>query len=273
MNGRAMFKAALKSGFYDFTGARDSYREATKAAGIGMHRDLSLRYIELQALMLTPIAPHWSEYQWLEVLKKPNTIQNELFPTAAPPDPSLTAARGFVRATSNNINSAEGQQQKRTAKGKQVMFDVKKDKKLTIYSAKTYPAWQEKYIELVKEDFGRTGEVDMKALTPKIEKSEMKKAMSFIQSLKKRLEGGEPKSTVFERKLPFEELEVLNEMRAGLKQTVQKCRIVEIVRVEEGGKSGVVIGEDLSVQDRREDLPIFAEAAVPGSPTFLFENI
>lgn len=40
------------------------------AAGVGMHKDVILRYIELQALMLAPIAPHWAEYVWLEVLKK-----------------------------------------------------------------------------------------------------------------------------------------------------------------------------------------------------------
>jgi leucyl-tRNA synthetase len=51
-------------------GARDAYREACTSAGIGMHRDVVLRYIELQALMMSPIAPHWSEYIWLEILKK-----------------------------------------------------------------------------------------------------------------------------------------------------------------------------------------------------------
>lgn len=35
-----------------------------------MHRDIILRYIELQALMLATIAPHWAEYVWLEILKK-----------------------------------------------------------------------------------------------------------------------------------------------------------------------------------------------------------
>jgi leucyl-tRNA synthetase len=65
-----MYKLALKVAFYDFTSARDFYREATTAAGIIMHRDLVLQYIELQALLLTVIAPHWSEYIWLEVLGK-----------------------------------------------------------------------------------------------------------------------------------------------------------------------------------------------------------
>jgi leucyl-tRNA synthetase len=65
-----MYKAALKSSLYDFTSARDFYREATTAAGIGMHDALVMKYIELQALVLTPIAPHWSEHVWLEILKK-----------------------------------------------------------------------------------------------------------------------------------------------------------------------------------------------------------
>lgn len=64
------FKLALKSGLYDFVSARDSYREAATSAGVGMHRDLVLRYVELQALLLAPIAPHWAEYIWLEILKK-----------------------------------------------------------------------------------------------------------------------------------------------------------------------------------------------------------
>jgi leucyl-tRNA synthetase len=46
------------------------YREASTNAGVGMHRDVILRYIELQALIISPITPHWAEYIWLEVLKK-----------------------------------------------------------------------------------------------------------------------------------------------------------------------------------------------------------
>lgn len=68
------YKLALKSALYDFTGVRDFYREATAAAEIGMRKDLVLRYIELQALLLTPIAPHWCDYMWQEVLKKVRTL-------------------------------------------------------------------------------------------------------------------------------------------------------------------------------------------------------
>lgn len=71
------FKLALKSGLYDFTSARDAYREASTVAGVGMHRDIVHRYVELQALMLAPIAPHWAEYVWLEVLKKVRSISKK----------------------------------------------------------------------------------------------------------------------------------------------------------------------------------------------------
>lgn len=64
------YKLALKSALYDFTGTRDFYREITAAAGIGMSRELVLQYVELQALLLTPIASHWADYIWQEVLNK-----------------------------------------------------------------------------------------------------------------------------------------------------------------------------------------------------------
>jgi leucyl-tRNA synthetase len=46
------FKAALKSGFYDFTAARDTYRSATHSASVGMHHGCVRYYVETQALML-----------------------------------------------------------------------------------------------------------------------------------------------------------------------------------------------------------------------------
>lgn len=68
--------------------------------------------------MVNVVAPHWSEHIWLEVLKKPETVQNALFPDAPETKPHLTAAREYVRNTSSSITSAEGAQMKRMMKGK-----------------------------------------------------------------------------------------------------------------------------------------------------------
>jgi len=192
-----MYKAALKSGFYDFTSARDFYREATKSAGVGMHHDLVKRYIGLQALMLTPITPHWAEHMWLDVLKHTTSVQHEKFPVVPACVPALTAAREYVRVTASNITSAEGAQQKKIAKGKAARYDPKAPKKLTVYAAQAFPAWQDRCVDLVREAFDGVS-LDVKAVSQRLEKSEVKKAMPFVNGLKRRLEGGEQSGCVSE---------------------------------------------------------------------------
>ena len=68
-----LYKAALKSAFFDLTAARDNYRLAATSAGIGMHKDCVNQYAILQAKLLAPIAPHWCDYIWQEVLGKVGT--------------------------------------------------------------------------------------------------------------------------------------------------------------------------------------------------------
>lgn len=242
-----------------------------------MHSALIHKYITLQALLITPIAPHWADYIWSEVLRKtePSTIQNALWPDVPTPNPSLTAAREYVRATSSAITSAEAAQQKRKEKGKVITFDPKLPKKLTIFYAASFPAWQDAYLEIVRDSFnGMT--FDEKDLNTKVQakgKAEMKRAMPFVQHLKKRLMGGESPEVVFDRKLAFEEGEVLEKMVGGLRRTTG-CKIIEVVKVEGevGEKVGVtMVGEGDS--RKREDLPSVAGQATPGSPSFHFENI
>ena len=129
------YKAALKAGFWDFTGARDAYRVATLATG-GMHRESILRYVEAQALLLAAITPHFSEYIWLEVLKKPSTITFARYEKVPEPDAALSAAMLYTRQVQSNIGSTEGNMLKKLGKGKGVQYDPKADKKLTLYVAK-----------------------------------------------------------------------------------------------------------------------------------------
>ena len=271
------FKDALKSALYDFTSCRDFYREAATAAGIGMHASLVRRYIELQALLITPIAPHWADYIWQEVLNQDTTIQNALWPTLPASDPSLTAAREYVRATSSAITSAEAVQQKRKDKGKVTTFDPKKPKKLSIFFAASFPKWQDEYIGLVRDNFDALKiSVDEKKVGETLKAKggkEMKRAMPFVQSLKKRLHAGEKQEVVFERKLAFDEGKVLGEMVKGLKRTTG-CKVVDVVKVEgeeEERKGNVVAGDGDG--ERKDVLPLTAALAVPGNPSFHFENI
>jgi leucyl-tRNA synthetase len=140
-----------------------------------------------------------------------------------------------------------------------VTYDPKQAKKLTIFVASSWPEWQQKYIDLVKGSLeqGVAGlTIDTKKVLPKVDKKDMKKAMPFVQLLKRRLDGGESEDAVFERKLGFEEKEVLEEMVPGLKATVPKLAEVIIV-----------------VVDGKEGLPTQSAQAEPGNPAFEFVNV
>ncbi|KAI1820205.1 leucyl-tRNA synthetase [Xylaria intraflava] len=246
------FKLALKSGFYDFIASRDWYRDITKSVGISMHRDLVKRYIELQALLLTPIAPHFSEYLYRDVLGHSDSVHNALYPEVPPADTVLTAVFSYVRSVTSNITAAEGNQIKKLAKGKTTSYDPKEPKRLTISVATSFPAWQEKSIDLLAQQYEKTKVIDVKDLTKQIDKKDMKKVMPFVQLLKKRLDSGEKADDVFARRLPFDEAATLKEIVPSLKQTIPKLEAVDITIVE-GETEGKV--------------------ATPGNPTFTFENV
>lgn len=199
---------------------------------------------------------------WLEVLKKPTSIQLALWPQDVPqPDPSLTAAREYVKTTSSNITSAEAQAAKKVAKGRAAAFDPRKPKRITIFAAQNFPAWQDKYVELVRSALASATLHDDKALNGAVAKMgkgpEMKKAMPFVQGLKRRIGAGEKPDAVFERKLQFDEVGVLNEMRRGLMRTTG-CKEVIVTLVND---------------ENRATLSQVAENAQPGQPSFLFENV
>lgn len=241
-----------------------------------MSRPLLIKYTTLQAILISPIAPHWAEHIWLSVLHQHSSIQNALWPTdVTPPSPALSAARTYVKTTSSNIASAETAASKKAAKGKNVAFDPKKPKQLTVYLATNFPAWQDKYVEVVRQLFesstinGGTGTstIDDKALNASVgriaPKPEIKKAMPFVQSLKKRLTTAtESPTEVFSRVLPFDEHKILSAMLPVLKKNTG-CVDVQIVTVK----------DESQLEKNGGPLPNFAESAVPGQPSFHFENV
>lgn len=185
------------------------------------------------------------------------------------PSPELTAAQNYIRGTASNIMGSEANFAKKLSKGKAAGFDPRKPKKLTIFVAKKYPNWQEKYIDLVRDAFDSLNlSFNDKELSAKVGKlGEMKKAMPFVQNLKRRLVNArESPDIVFNRKLPFDEFAVISEMVGGLKRT-SGFKEIEVIAVDEGGKTGEVVGTG----EKREGLA--GENAVPGTPTFQFVNV
>ncbi|EPY50222.1 cytoplasmic leucine-tRNA ligase Lrs1 [Schizosaccharomyces cryophilus OY26] len=273
------YKAALKNCFYDFQNARDWYREVT--ADRGMHRDLVMRWIEAQVLMLAPFTPHWSEHLWLAALKKPTSIHvSGRFPRASGPvNSALSNSLQYVRTLTKLIREAEAGQLKRQKKGKGMLFDPSKPKRLSIFVADKFPEWQAQYVSLLQNYYNEAeNKFDDKAIISNVDKKAMKVAMPFIQQFKQSvINRGEhvPASSIFSRELGFNELDVLQEVKPYLIGNVgiKELRIVRVQKraddsspitglVENGPEAGSAI----------EIAANFANA-VPGQPTFLFENV
>lgn len=269
----ALYKGALKAGLFDFQAARDYYRDST-ASSVGMHRDLVLRYIETQALLLVPIAPHFAEYMWRDILKKTTSVQNALFPEVSQPiDKSLSAALGYVRDLARSIREAEGANLKKK-KGKNVVpFDPKAPSKLSIYIAGSFPDWQESYIDLVRENFSNMSlnfTPEFKQQVAKL--GDVKRGMQFVNHLKSRLTSESPE-TVFNRKLVFDEESTAKSVvdlvkRAPTASNIQEIQIITIDSKDSSKGKDIISGEEVSVPSTKA-----IQDAVPGTPSISIVNI
>lgn len=269
----ALYKGALKSGLFDFQASRDYYRDST-ASGKGMHRDLVLRYIETQALLLVPIAPHFAEYMWREILKKDNSVQNALFPEISQPiNPALTAALAYVRDVARSIREVEGANMKKK-KGKNVVpFNPKAASKLTVYIATSFPEWQESYIDLVRENFSNM----TLNFTPEFKQQvaklgDVKRGMQFVNHLKSRL-ATESTETVFNRKLQFDEEQTAKSVvellkRAPTATLTEEIQLITIDSKDSSKGRDVLTGEEVAVPTVKA-----IQDAVPGAPSITLVNI
>ncbi|ODQ82527.1 hypothetical protein BABINDRAFT_169801 [Babjeviella inositovora NRRL Y-12698] len=262
------YKAALKTGLFDFQTARDFYRDNTQ--GVGMHRDLVLRFIEAQALMLAPIAPHFAEYLYKEVVGKEGTVHETAFPRASKPlSKAASDALEYVRSVSRSIREAEGALMKKK-KGKAPEADPKLPSKLQLLISPSFPEWQNTYIDMVRELFEAQSLNDNKLLKEKVGK-DMKRAMPFISILKSRLATEKPE-IVFNRELSFNEIDTVKSVLPALQKAPAAFNIVKVEAIligADGKGQDVVTGEAVEITASAKAL----ESAVPGEPAIVITNI
>ncbi|GAA5814564.1 hypothetical protein MFLAVUS_008062 [Mucor flavus] len=249
------YREALKYGVYEMQAAKDAYQLACTING--MHKDLVMRYIEVQTLVLAPITPHWSEHMWGKVLKKDGLVVDARFPKAtAPVDRALDEATRYVRKTTKSIRDAELNLLKKK-KGKAVVneFKANEPKSLKIFVATKFPEWQEGCLAVLKENY-QNGVFDDAKIRTELGAQGLlknKKAMPFVQEQKKIV--NRDGSEAFNRTLIFNEVETLEKAKEELKRTL-------------GFHTIQIMTQD---QCAEEDTKA-AESAVPGVPSFTFKN-
>lgn len=121
--------------------------------------------------------------------------------------------------------------------------------------ARSFPKWQDDLIELVRATLEGTT-LDTKKLLPKIDKKN-KKAMPFVMGLKKELDST-GSTDALNRKLAFDELAVIEQIKPALAATVYKCKEIEVVEVD---------------PNQAGELPVAAQTAIPGNPGVDFANV
>ncbi|XP_062608750.1 leucine--tRNA ligase, cytoplasmic-like [Saccostrea cucullata] len=214
---KMLFKEAMRTGFYEFQACRDKYREYELE---GMHRDLVMRFIEVQTLMLSPICPHICEYVW-ELLGKPRSIMHEKWPVAGTVDETLLQISQYVQEAAHAFR-IRLKQLLTPAKGKKMKLD--RASHGTIWIAKTYPPWQNTVLSTLKTLYEQNkGFPDMKVIAnafkdkPELKKY-MKKLMPFVQLAKENVEKNGIKALNLTS--DFDEMEVMNKFKKYMISTL-----------------------------------------------------
>ena len=184
---RTNYKDALKYGFYEMQTARDWYREVT--SDIGMHAGLVKYWIRAAVLLVTPIASHFAEHVWSNILDEPKSVQFALWPEPSTPvDRAILQSGQYMRGTIKMIRDAELAMLKKMSKSKSTPFDPKKPRSVRIYVATTFPEWQNRCVKIVEEAYDAEKEkVDDKKIRELLAKEGLikdKRAMPFAQLFK-----------------------------------------------------------------------------------------
>ncbi|KAH9929466.1 leucine-tRNA ligase [Fomitopsis serialis] len=259
------YKDALKFGFYELQSARDWYREVT--GDVGMHAELLSWWIRVAALMICPIAPHFSEHVWTSVLKEPQSVQLARWPESRSTDQSILDAGQYMRGTIKTMRDAELALLKKMNKGKQgqATYDPSKPRAVRVYVTTDFPEWQNQCVEAVKEAYvpedDKVDDVKVRELLTKRGLIKDKRAMPFVQLFKRKMSQFGAQNT-FNRRLPFSETEVLGEILPYLKKTLDLVD-AEIYTTEEA----------LAKAGQGGFNKLIIETAEPGNPAFEYRNV
>jgi len=122
------FRDGMQFCWYKLLIARDQYRDWAKVTGGSLREDLVINYIEMLAVILSPICPHWCEHVW-ELLEKPGLVVNARWPEAKPYNRILARSYEFLQDTLRIFRLA-------------VIKSKKGEKKGYGFIADTYTEWQ-----------------------------------------------------------------------------------------------------------------------------------
>jgi leucyl-tRNA synthetase len=245
------YREALQSGFFDLQLARDTYRVACQAQDQPMNRELIQTFIRVQALILTPVCPHWSEHIYKKILGNTTSVMQARWPEIGAPDMVVLKQREYLLSVVKLVRDKQTSHMKK--KG------AVKPTRVVLFVAKSYPAWQQAAILMLKELYDANGKKlpAREAIIEAVRKNptlqpEMKKAMPFVTMVLEDVEARGESALVLE--MPFSEVTVLTENLGYV------------------AKSSELVVEVYDTEDAAQNARNKTQAvAVPGKPAVNFE--
>jgi len=250
---KMLYREALKTGFYDLQTARDNYRLSVQVEG--MHKDLILRFIEVQALLLSPFTPHCSEHIW-EMLGYQTSIMNARWPNYQPVDTILLRANTYLQDTIKVFRQRLLFLFNQAKKSKKEQ--IFNPKKINIYIATSFPEWQEVTLVMLREMYAKSNQFppqdEIASQIKKIEKFQkmIPKIMSFVAAVRDdvKIRG----SAAFELSMPFDETQVLRNNADFIRRSLELQQIF------------IYTSTDTNAPDPADK----RDSAAPGKPSAVF---
>mmetsp|Transcript_3351 Transcript_3351/g.15833 ORF Transcript_3351/g.15833 Transcript_3351/m.15833 type:complete len:1059 (-) Transcript_3351:3429-6605(-) len=253
--GQMMYRDALKICFFELQYALGSYRVAvgadkTQASLSKMHKDLFTRFLEAQAIMLSPICPHTCEHIY-SMMHPGETVLNAKWPVSEPVDDGLLEGAKYLDDVMHRLRVSK-QNQKGAKK------ETEKPNAARMYICEDPPEWQKISMSVLRENFdaeSRTFPNDLAkrvtAAMPAELKKKMKKIMPFVGMVRDAAkEQGEP---ALDRTLRYDEKEVLTENMELIREQLGLVQLDICSSTDTGAEDATLAGD-----------------ALPGRPTFAF---
>ncbi|KAH7731926.1 leucine--tRNA ligase [Aphelenchoides avenae] len=242
---QTLFKEALKTGFFEYQIIRDNYRELCRGE-TGMRADLVCRFLETQALILSPICPHTAERESL--------IVQAQWPVTEPVDELVIKQGRFLSDAIREFRLRKEAQMnpKKKTPGKTILEPTQG----TVYIASRYPSWQAEVLDILEQLYRENGNdfPENKLIAQRLSASESlkklaKKTMPFVQLIKDNVK--QHGIDAISQTCPFDQREVLENALDYIQYTLAL--------------------EKLNLVDASTDANI-AERCAPGAPIIMYED-
>eukprot|EP00727_Mastigamoeba_balamuthi_P001131 m51a1_g11014 putative leucyl-trna synthetase (1104) ;mRNA; r:382753-386680 len=162
---RACYRQALVHALFDLQSARDLYRSVCEALGVTMKRSLVVRFVEVQAIMLSPIAPHFADHVWRHLLHKTGFIWSDArWPQAGQVDEQVLSQNEYVERVLASIRvtirdhcdpAKAAKRLKAAGLPPQKSIPAPTDASITI--ARSFPEWTVRTYEILNKLFDANG--------------------------------------------------------------------------------------------------------------------